>query len=149
MSLWKRIGGGAWRYGVLLLLLLSLAGCGGAPSPTPTPVAVTVETGGMAVTAAPATPAATPTPLPEPTAAPRLAPGATVSALATLRVYADADPAAPVLAEYAAGAAFTVLEPGGDYAAYPVVVAGIPWYRVRAEDGLAGWVMGDRVAAAG
>jgi hypothetical protein len=130
--------------------VLVLAGCGGESAPTPTPVTVTVETGGMAVTALPAAdaPVAAETPAPSPTAAPPLAAGAPVEAVATLRIYADADPTAPVLAEYAAGAAFVVLDPGGDYGAYPVEVDGTPWYRVRAEDGLAGWVLGDKVAGA-
>jgi hypothetical protein len=139
----------ASRFVVFLLLVLALAGCGGESTPTPTPVTVTVETGGMAVTALPATdaPVSAETPAPSPTPAPPLAAGAPVEALAALRIYADADPAAPVLAEYAAGAAFVVLDPGGDYGAYPVEVDGVPWYRVRAEDGLVGWVRGDQVQA--
>ncbi len=103
----------------------------------------------MAVTSAPAAatvaPAATPTPAPTP--APALSTGDAVAALATLRVFADADAGAPVLAEYEAGAPFVVLEPGADYAAYPVAVNGVAWYRVRAEDGLVGWVRGDQVQA--
>lgn len=109
----------------------------------------------MAVTALPAadapvlpeTPAPSPAPSPTPTA--QLAAGAPVKAVAALRIYADADPAAPVRAEYAVGTAFVVLEPGGDYGAYPVEVGGVPWYRVRAEDGLVGWVRREQVSSGG
>jgi hypothetical protein len=54
-------------------------------------------------------------------------------------IYAEADAAAQVLDSYAPGVALTVLEPGGDFAGYPVEVDGEGWVRVRAADGLVGW----------
>ena len=63
-----------------------------------------------------------------------------------LRLYADADPTAQRLAQYDAGAEFVVVEPGGDYTAYPVDKNGVRWYRVRAPDSLVGWVMADAVS---
>jgi hypothetical protein len=38
-----------------------------------------------------------------------------------------------------------VLAPSGDYADYPVVVDGVGWVRVRAADGLVGWVQSELV----
>lgn len=54
-------------------------------------------------------------------------------------VYAEPSLEAQVLDSYAAGVALTVLEPGGDFTAYPVEVEGQGWVRVRAADGLVGW----------
>jgi hypothetical protein len=136
-------------FAVLLLVLFVAVACGGdeQPAATEIPPAITAETGGMALggaaTAAPAeatveaagaaTPAATVAP-------PVLGPGAQITAERTLDVYADADPAAPRFGEYPAGTVLTVVEAGGDFAGYPVEVDGRLWYRVRAPDGLVGWV---------
>ena len=57
-----------------------------------------------------------------------------------VKLYSDASVNAPVMAIYAEGTAFTVLEPSGDYGAYPIEQAGHRWYRLRAADGLIGWV---------
>lgn len=71
--------------------------------------------------------------------------GAEVQARGMLRLYAFADPAAPTLAEYAAGERFIILGPPGDIVTYPVELSGVRWYRVRADDDLVGWVMADGI----
>jgi hypothetical protein len=68
-----------------------------------------------------------------------------VAATGPLSVYAEPDRAALRLAEYAAGSRFTVVEPDGDYTAYPVEAGGQRWYRLRAEDGLVGWASAQAV----
>ncbi len=73
-------------------------------------------------------------------AAPVLDAGALITAGGTVDVYADADPTAPRFGEYPAGTVLTVVEAGGDFGGYPVEVDGRRWYRVRAPDGLVGWV---------
>ena len=60
-------------------------------------------------------------------------------------VYADATLDATVLDSYRAGVEFQVLPPGGDYSSYPVEVDGHGWARIRAADGLVGWVMTDQL----
>lgn len=137
----------------MFVLLLALGGCGGGESAT-TPAAlvsaeatgVTVETGGMALPAPAAeSPAAAATGADQPptaaaTARPVIPIGSVVTAAATAAIYAEPDRAAPRFAEYAAGSSFTIIEPDGDYTAYPVEVDGERWVRVRAEDGLVGWM---------
>jgi hypothetical protein len=44
-----------------------------------------------------------------------------------------------VLDSIAEGSILTVMEPGGDFASYPVEQEGQSWVRVRAADGLVGW----------
>ena len=56
-------------------------------------------------------------------------------------VYADADSQSLIMNVYNDGTAFTVVEPSGEFKAYPVIVDDMEWYRVRAEDGLVGWVL--------
>ena len=147
-----------WLVLVCLLVgILFLAACGDhepAPLPTATVAPVTVEIGGMTLAAAsgatttPGTPAAVGGTAVTPTLQEVLAPDTKVVAGGVLRFYADADPTAPRLAEYAAGTTFVVVEPGGDYTAYPVDMNGVRWYRVRAADDLVGWVMADAVSPA-
>jgi hypothetical protein len=72
--------------------------------------------------------------------APVLDAGTVITATGRVAIYADADPAAARFGQYEAGTVLTVVEAGGDYTAYPVVVDGRRWYRVRAPDGLVGWV---------
>jgi hypothetical protein len=71
--------------------------------------------------------------------------GADVQARGMLRIYAAAAPETPTLAEYAAGDRFVVLGPPGDITVYPVELNGVRWYRVRAGDGLVGWVIADGI----
>lgn len=56
-----------------------------------------------------------------------------------VQLYADADMGALFLDSYARGGTFVVVEPTGDFEAYPVVVERHQWVRVRAADGLVGW----------
>jgi SH3-like domain-containing protein len=50
-----------------------------------------------------------------------------------------------VLDTYGPGTLLGVLEPTGDHPGYPVLNEGQTWVRVRAVDGLVGWVMGSQV----
>ena len=145
-------------FAMLFSVLLIAGGCGGneQAAATEVPPAITAETGGMALggtaesTDAAAAPssdatteaaAATVEPSPEPTvAAPVLDVGALITAADRVDVYADADPTAQRFGEYPAGTVLTVVEAGGEFAGYPVEVDGLRWYRVRAPDGLVGWV---------
>lgn len=102
----------------------------------------------------------TPTPMPA-TSTPRaitrvpavepavFAPGDAVITPGTrLTLYADATLDATVLDAIAPNTTLTVLEPSGDFTAYPVLRDGHNWVRVRAVDGLAGWIVADNVLAA-
>ncbi len=61
----------------------------------------------------------------------------------TLR--ADAADDALILQRYAVGEALEVVEPSGDYEDYPITIGGQEWVRVRAGDGLVGWLPIDAV----
>jgi len=146
------------RITIGVLAMALLAGCGEpTPAPTATPAPVVVEVGGAALSLSGqgSAGAASPAGLPAPAATPDalaasnqaeivvFAPGAAVVARGVVRVYPEADPRAQAMGEYGAAALFTVIEPGGDYAGYPVEISEVRWYRVRAADGLVGWVMAD------
>ena len=160
------------RWGAAVVVAAATAGlvaCGEpTPMPTPTPAPVVVETGGTAlslsaqgsemsgsppVSAEPVVEGdagssdATPDALAASNQADTLIfnAGDEVVARGVVRVYPEASPRAQAMGEYQAGAKFVVIEPGADFAGYPVEINEVRWYRVRAEDGLVGWVMADGV----
>jgi hypothetical protein len=71
--------------------------------------------------------------------------GSVHQAARQLVLYATAASSSTVLDLYAPGSEFTVLEPNGDYIAYPVTSGGASWVRLRAADGLAGWAKADEL----
>jgi hypothetical protein len=111
------------------------SGTGAAPEQEATAGAASASPEGEAVGGQPASEAP-----PALSATPVLEEGSTITAAASVTLYADAVEASPRFGVYDAGTVLTVVEAGGDYAAYPVEVDGARWYRVRAPDGLVGWV---------
>ena len=160
LLMWKRpLHTGASTLTLAVLLLLS--GCTMQPSvgvsAPPTPV-VTVESGVIALTsrteeealaaAASADSAPGTASLADALAGLEVFEvGAEVQARGQLRLYAAAEPETITLAEYEAGDRFTIMGPPGDVLIYPVELGGVRWYRVRAADGLVGWVMADGIEA--
>ncbi|MCB0061115.1 MAG: hypothetical protein KDE19_03335, partial [Caldilineaceae bacterium] len=129
-------------------------GCGGDADRQEPTVAVTVAAGGMVlptpVNVQPTATAQTATDVPA-TATDAMRgfqPGQTVQATVPLLLYADADAGTAVMNRYPTAARFTVLEPSGDYRAYPVQRDAVSWYRLRATDGLVGWAMAAEVTLA-
>ncbi len=61
------------------------------------------------------------------------------------RVYAAPGSDKLLMDLYVDGATFTIIEPSGASSDYPVELDGQAWYRVRASDGLVGWVIVDRL----
>ena len=91
-------------------------------------------------TPAPA-PVAQPQPPAEATATPNpFNTGGKATTTDALRLYADAARSSLVLNVIAQGESVTITEASGNYATYPVEADGIAWVRVRAGDGLVGWV---------
>ena len=124
------------RSGFPLIIVVALAACGGGGGDESTPtVAVTPAAGGMVMPTATAVPTATVA-----VAVERFIPGQLFVAVDTVRLYADANRQAMVMNQYAASSVFTLLEPSGDYLAYPVTAEGADWLRLRADDGLVGWL---------
>lgn len=73
---------------------------------------------------------------------------AIVVAIEGASLRSDAGENAPVMQLYPMGDLLTILRPSGDYEGYPVEVDGAAWYRVRAADGLVGWVSAAAIEAA-
>lgn len=100
------------------------------------------EAGGMQLVETPAPAAvAQPQPPAEATATPNpFNTGSMATTTDALRLYADAARSSLVLNVITKGESITITEASGNYATYPVEADGIAWVRVRAGDGLAGWV---------
>ena len=122
-----------------------------APTSTPTSTPTTTLTD--TPTAAPtATPTATETTAPTATVVPtatipvedlpvQVPPGSTVVGnIQVLAMRLDASPSAAIMETYGIETRFDVLEPVSPFDSYPVKVGGLTWLRVRAEDGLVGWI---------
>ncbi|HHW85208.1 MAG TPA: SH3 domain-containing protein [Chloroflexi bacterium] len=153
----------------MALLALMLSACGGGATPTPPAHTVVVDSGVTPLTASasatddsvvvgdednaevPAKSGAAPAgddmnaPVSGVDGFPLLNEGDEVAARGILRIYAAAEPNVPTLDEYVAGDRFTILGPPDDVTIYPVELAGVRWYRVRASDGLVGWVIADGI----
>ena len=124
----------------------------GTATATPQPAAsvseLAVETQEAAADDAPPPPTATPEPA---------APIAAVRAIGTQwqgaplveRVTMWIQPGFAIVALYDSDTRFTVMEPDRYHPAYPVILDGVEWVRVRAADGLAGWVKVSELRAAG
>ena len=136
---------------LFVTIVVLLAGCGsGGRAETAVAPEVTAAAGGMALPAQAMTEtvAGTDTSAVAPAPPVELLPGQQVRPLTTVvRLYVDASRYAPVMNQYAVEATFTLLEPSGDYSAYPVEVAGERWYRLRAADGLVGWTPSELLTA--
>lgn len=135
---------------IALIIVVLVTACSGDDEPEASAtIAATPAAGGMVMptAATDATPAATATPAP--TAVPALVIGDMVQALPEqqVRLYTDATTSALVMGVYAPGERFTVLDPSGEYALYPVENEGQLWYRLRAADGLVGWGTADQIGA--
>lgn len=140
------------RYWPLFCFLIAvLGGCGGwQPSEsTVLPDTMTPKAGGMILpTAQPALPADGL--LSQTQTIAILQPGQLVIAVNPegLTLQADASTSAASMEHYRPGTAFTVLEPNGDYATYPVQQDSHTWYRFQASDGLVGWAMIEAIVTA-
>ena len=71
-----------------------------------------------------------------------------VSQVSDLPLRMESSASSSIMEAYRVGAEFEVLEPANAAAPYPVMAEGVGWIRVRAEDGLVGWVVVDDVQAA-
>lgn len=125
-------------FGVFVVVF---AACGGDKGATSLSIGVGAVAGGMRL----------PTPVNQPVQLILLRVDQQVIALDSLLLTSDANVDAPVMNRYAAGTAFTVLAPSGNYGVYPVVTVDssadeeIYWYRLRAPDGLVGWAQTEKL----
>lgn len=140
---------------IALIIVVVVAACGGDAPETATPPGLdtTPAAGGMVMPTTAATgeaPSAAAAPTAVPTVVEALFIGDAVQTLPAqqVRLYSDATATALVMSVYAPGARFTVLDPSGDYAIYPVERDGRIWYRLRAPDGLIGWGAVDQLESA-
>lgn len=128
----------------------------GTATATPQPAApvsgLAAETREAAADAAPVATPPPPTATPEPAA-----PIAAARAIGTQwqgaalveRVTMWIQPGFAIVALYDPDTRFTVMEPDRYHPAYPVLLDGVEWVRVRAADGLAGWVKVSELRVAG
>ncbi len=143
-----------WAVGAAILviiaivaLLVSLIGGGEEPPATPTPDAAAL-TREAALKTPPATPTPVPpTPTPTPTPEPTLHAGgkAIVSGSDPEGIRLRAGPGLDnaTLEIFNDGTIFEILPKPGNVSEYPVEADGYTWWRVRAKDGLVGWVASD------
>lgn len=157
----RRLGrtGPFWAIGaaiaivVILVFWLSL-GRSGPEEPRAGAVTPSAgEAGSAALTEAdPPTPTSAP---PTPTPIPLLGVGQEVVVGNTngagIRLRGEPGLAGLTLEIYGEGAPFVVLDPGSEYATYPVEIDGYVWYRIRAQDEteVVGWAVGDYLTDAG
>lgn len=135
------------RGAMLVAMLLLLAACGRDRGDKP--IEMTPQAGAVAMPTSVMAEGAPAAELTEPTPAPLVfVTGDQLQAAAAVRMYADAATSSLVLDRFDPGALFTVVEPSGDYGAYPVENQGEGWVRVRSDDGLVGWVRVADVAPA-
>ena len=152
--------GTSWIIGAvisILVLIAILAGTRFFSTDSGSPeaeVLMTPRAGGRSVpTATPApeaTPAAHDTEADNDVAVDALQPGTEVLAAtdAGAGVRLSTDPGgASVMDVFDDGTLFVIVEPSDDYEQYPVEVDGEEWYRVRAPDGLVGWIEADILLA--
>ena len=138
---------------IALIIVVLVVACGGnneEPEAPPASEATAAVSGMVMPTTAPSeAPTTASVPTAEPTVVEALFIGDAVQSLPEqqVRLYNDATATAPVLSVYAPGSQFTVLDPSGDYAIYPVERDGRVWYRLRAPDGLVGWSAFDQLEA--
>ncbi|MBX3013536.1 MAG: SH3 domain-containing protein [Caldilineaceae bacterium] len=134
---------------VSLLIVVLVVACGGSDEPeTPPTSEATPAAGGMVMPTAAAVETVTQPTEPAP-AVPALAAlliGDTVTTGQEVRLRTDAAANAAIMHVYGVGEQFTILDPSGDYAIYPVEKDGQLWYRLRAADGLVGWSIADHLA---
>ncbi len=106
------------------------------PTPTPTPSPIPTPT---------STPLPTPTPTPIPWAYGTRVYAAAVTEYTFLWMEPGTAAAHLIAERYESGTAFEIIEPGRGYDSYPVVIDGVEWWRIQAQDGLVGWVSGEQL----
>lgn len=146
-------GTGAILAGIVLILLLVLLLLGymnsnGSGTQASAGAEMTAQSGAVRMPTATPTPAIVDLQGTEQGAA-VLLPGRRVASISPdgrgTRVYAVPSRSGLVMDLYRDGAAFVVLDPAARAESYPVEAEGFTWYRVRASDGLVGWVVVDRL----
>ena len=107
---------------------------------------LTPQTGGMELSETSNMSPSADQPAAEPTSTPNsIDVGDFATSFDKIRIYDEPDTVALVLNEYSSISRFVVVEPGSQFAFYPVTNLGENWIRVRADDGLVGWAMIDHL----